>query len=78
MQNGELLLAVGSDITSHVRVLSTNPTPPGVPSQAVLKVPSELNAETVKAALSAQPGVKAVVPNRVVRIAQAIPEGEAD
>lgn len=73
MEQGELALAVGADAASAVTVLSATPAPPGVPSQAVLKMPAELRASRVRGAIMANPEVKAVVPNRVVRIAQAIP-----
>lgn len=72
MQQGELALAVGADAARAVSVLSTTAAPPGIPSQAVLKVPAELRASRVKGAIMSNPEVKAVVPNRVVRIAQAI------
>lgn len=75
-QAGQLALAVGADVAAHVRVMSTTPAPPGVPAQALIKVPAELSASSVRAALAASGAVKAVVPNRVVRIAQAIEEGE--
>lgn len=77
MDRGEIALSVGSDAASACHVLSTNAAPPGVPSQAVIKVPHELRPTKVKGMFMSIPEVKAVVPNRVVRIAQAITPGEA-
>lgn len=78
MEQGELALAVGADAASAVSVLSATAAPPGVPSQALIKVPSELRPSRVKGAIMANgDAVKAVVPNRVVRIAQAL-AGEAN
>lgn len=75
MQEGELALAVGADAASACSVVSASVAPLGVSSQALIKVPHELKPKQVKAAILANPEVKAVVPNRVVRIAQAITAG---
>jgi len=57
-----------------VSIVSTTPTPEGIPGLAVIEVPSALDLETVRSSLMQSPHVEAVVPNRVVRITQA--EGE--
>jgi hypothetical protein len=76
MDRGEIALSVGSDAASACHVLSAVAAPPGVPSQAVIKVPHELRPTKVKGMFMSIPEVKAVVPNRVVRIAQAFTAGE--
>lgn len=77
MAKGELALAVGADAESSCAVLSAVSAPPGAPSHALIKVPAELRPSLVKGAILSNPEVKAVVPNRVVRISQAITAGEA-
>lgn len=75
MQDGEIALSVGADAASACSVVHATAAPPGVSSQALIKLPHELPARRVKAAIMSNPEVKAVVPNRVVRIAQAMTAG---
>jgi hypothetical protein len=75
MQDGEIALSVGADAASACSVVHAVAAPPGVSSQALIKLPAELPARRVKAAILSNPEVKAVVPNRVVRIAQAFSAG---
>lgn len=72
---GLVVAAGGSD--AMVSVLSTHQAPEGVPSQAVIEVPSELDPEQVRATLMASDAVEAVVQNRVVRITQDGAGGES-
>lgn len=75
MQDGEIALSVGADAASACSVVKATAAPPGVSSQALIRMPHELPPRRVKAAIMSNPEVKAVVPNRVVRIAQAMTAG---
>ena len=54
----------------QVSVLSVAQAPPGVPSQAVISAPGDVDAAAVKAALSNSDDVLGVVQNRIVAITQ--------
>lgn len=72
--------AMGGDASiasESVTVVSTSQgAAEGVASHAVIQVPPQLSPAAVRAALKASQHVEAVVPNRVVRIAQATGSGE--
>lgn len=71
---GELATAAAvvepSSLVKTLRIRQAPAGSKGIPGHVVLKMPSDLQFERVKAELSAAPQVEAVVPNRVIRIMQ--------
>lgn len=58
----------------QVNILSVDQAPPGVPSQAVISVPGQVDAAAVRAALESSENVLGVLQNRIVAITQTTSE----